>query len=435
MRLRIAVTLLLILSPALVCLAGGAADMDPVMTAYRDALLTQLDKLEDALPRMTASAEVAADKLLAGGNLYTAGSEGFVSESYVRAGGMMLTQTYSAGVNLTKQDVIFVGAKTSRDKAALNVCMRAKAAGAYVILFSPGAKRSDAPLTLACDVHIDNFSAPLMPVTTPGEDKPIGDTSSLYNVTALWVYTGELIGALTRKGKMPVIWQSVVVPGGRARNKPYCDSGDPSKKRFHGDITVPPQPAGKIGHLFIDVTRRQVAGLRGHTLDQLANVAALMAECVRSGRTVHIQTISHFTTHEVTGPTVPTWVKTDCEARLNGAKNGRQLAQAMKAGDAFFQLGYYEPSSYPYHDDIGYVKLLHDAGAKTIIALCHAPVAPLDGPQPDILIDAQWEYGDAAVAVPGYDVKMLPTSGILQTLVFWTTVDKTESLLRKTAPD
>ena len=427
MRFRIAVTLFLFLSPALVCLGGGAADVDPMMTAYRDALLTQLDKLEDALPKMTASAEVVADKLLAGGNLYTAGQKGFVSESFVRAGGMMLPLSYSENANLTDKDVIFVGVTTSGDEAARTVCTRAREADAHVILFSPKAATSDAPLTLPCDVHMDNF---YLPLTAQGEGRPIGDTSSLYNVTALWAYTGELIGALTRKGKMPAMWQSVVVPGGRARNSLYYNN-DSSKRRFHDDMTVPPQPPGKIGHLFIDVTRRQVAGLRGPTLDQLSDVATLMAECVRSGGAVHIQTISHFTTHEVTGPTVPAWVKADCEARLNGVMKGRQLAEAMKAGDIFFQLGYYEPSSHPYHDDIGYVKLLREAGAKTIIALCHAPVAPLDGPQPDILIDAQWEYGDAAVAVPGYDIKMLPTSGILQTVIFWMTVNKTESLLRQ----
>ena len=73
--------------------------------------------------------------------------------------------------------------------------------------------------------------------------------------------------------------------------------------------------------------------------------------------------------------------------------------------------------------------MLRQAGAKTAIALCHAPVAALGGPQPDVLIDAQWEYGDGAVPVPGYDTKILPSSGVLQTVIFWSVAAKGESIL------
>jgi hypothetical protein len=49
-------------------------------------------------------------------------------------------------------------------------------------------------------------------------------------------------------------------------------------------------------------------------------------------------------------------------------------------------------------------------------------------PQPDLLIDTQWEYGDAAVCLPGYDLKILPASGVLQSAVFWTLVAKAQDL-------
>ena len=421
MRRLMIVTTLLILLVSPICLIARAADDDVALTAYRDGLLAQLDKIEATLPDITLSAEAAADRLLAGGNLYIAGQRGFISEACGRAGGLMMAGGCKAKVPLTAKDVLFIGAGASDDADTVNTCKRAAEAGAYVVLFAPKREASNA---LPCAIHIDNCAA-------PGESRLTGDTNALYDVTAMWTYTAELVAALTRKGKMPVIWQSVVLPGGRDRNKRFTHSGDPATRRFHTDATVPPLAAGSMGRAFLDVTRRQLAGLRGHALAQLADTAELMARSVRAGGTVHVQTISHFTSYEVAESDALKWISTDCEARLHGRMDGAKLAALMKPGDVFFQLGYYHPTSHPYHDDAGYVEQLRTAGAKTIIALCHAPAAPLTGPQPDILIDAQWDYGDAAVALPGYDAQILPTSGILQTVVFRTVVAKTESLLRQ----
>ena len=42
---------------------------------------------------------------------------------------------------------------------------------------------------------------------------------SLTNLLWLWSFTAELIAALTRRGIMPCVYQSVLVPGARNRNK------------------------------------------------------------------------------------------------------------------------------------------------------------------------------------------------------------------------
>lgn len=424
MRTRI-VASLVALSVLLICFCAAPARADGGLTAYRDALLGQLDKLEAALPVMTGAAETVAEKLLAGGNLYVAGNDAFVSESFVRAGGIMLIMPYKEQVVFSEHDVLLAGMAMNAYEPAIKACKRAREAGVHVVLFSPEFQRLDAPAAGLCDAHIINFAGPESKTVPQG----VGITSPLYNITALWVFTGELVGALTRKGKMPVMWKSVAVPGGRARNASYYVRNEPAKRRFHNDMKIPPQPEGKLGGLYINVVRRQLSGLRGPVLEQLSAAAALMAASVRAGNTVHVQTISHFTTYEVAGTAAPAWVKTDCEARLRGLMKAEQLAQKMAPGDVFFQLGYHQPTSHPYHQDAGYVELLRKAGARTVIVLCHAPDAPLDGPQPDMLIDAQWEYGDSAVALPGYDTKILPGSAVLQTTIFWTVAAQADRLL------
>ena len=36
----------------------------------------------------------------------------------------------------------------------------------------------------------------------------------------------------------------------------------------------------------------------------------------------------------------------------------------------------------------------------------------------DVFIDQHWELGDAAVAMPGYDVRILPPSGVAQLFIY-----------------
>jgi len=44
------------------------------------------------------------------------------------------------------------------------------------------------------------------------------------------------------------------------------------------------------------------------------------------------------------------------------------------------------------------------------------------GPQPDSVIRPRWPFGDALTPVPGYDVEILPSSGIVQAAIYWAVV-------------
>ena len=52
-----------------------------------------------------------------------------------------------------------------------------------------------------------------------------------------------------------------------------------------------------------------------------------------------------------------------------------------------------------------------------IVAGTNSP--PGDGARPDYVIHPRWPYHDALVAVPNYDIKILPSSGIVQASIFW----------------
>ncbi|MDB6128758.1 MAG: hypothetical protein JWM35_2654, partial [Verrucomicrobia bacterium] len=88
-----------------------------------------------------------------------------------------------------------------------------------------------------------------------------------------------------------------------------------------------------------------------------------------------------------------------------------QIGQVLKQDGLFIFIGYV---SVP----LDLWKAVHGAGATAAWI-----VSPLPGDADfrqfgDTVIDQHWQIGDAAVIVPGYDIRILPPSGILQLVVF-----------------
>ena len=46
-------------------------------------------------------------------------------------------------------------------------------------------------------------------------------TDTVINIINAWTWTGEFIGACTRQGKMPTVYESYGLPGGRERDVKY----------------------------------------------------------------------------------------------------------------------------------------------------------------------------------------------------------------------
>ena len=66
--------------------------------------------------------------------------------------------------------------------------------------------------------------------------------------------------------------------------------------------------------------------------------------------------------------------------------------------------------------------LAHRRGVRTVEVISGTDEPERGGPQPDYVIRPSWPYGDSLVDVPGYDVKILPSSGIVQAAIYWAVV-------------
>jgi len=375
----------------------------PTLTGCRDALLAHVAYLKTQLPKMALSADKAAKCLTAGGTLYVAGKQSFISEARGRAGGIMMLSALQKNSVIKAGDVLFLSAITPEDPLAKAICQHAKNEGAYIVLFAPTLP----DWARLCDVHI-NAAIP------GGIDPSTAASPALLNIIGLWTYTGELVAACTRRHRTPVLYQSVGVPGGRERNAKYQIKDSPESRRFHRDISVAPQPEWYIGGLYLNALKRQLSNMRGATLAQIDDAAKKIADSVQAGGKVHLRAVSHFAIYEI-DDVVP-WATQP--KRLTAT----MLANAVKPHDIYLEVGYYQPTP-------SFIEAVRTAGGTSILFLCHKPVILPAEPQPDMILDTQWTYGDGEVQLPGYDVPILPTSGVLQMAFFYTTIARAQSLL------
>ncbi len=90
-----------------------------------------------------------------------------------------------------------------------------------------------------------------------------------------------------------------------------------------------------------------------------------------------------------------------------------ELEAELAAGDLLFFLGYYNRPSEAY-------ALARQRAVRIVEAITGPPKG--GGPLPDFIIRPWWPYGDALVAVPNYDIDILPASGIAQAAIYWAVV-------------
>ena len=151
--------------------------------------------------------------------------------------------------------------------------------------------------------------------------------------------------------------------------------------------------------------------------------------------------ISHFPVYQHGAPGDPLYMRR--LARLDGeSPSVAELERELQSGDLFFFLGYYRRPTQAY-------QAARRAGAQIVEVITYqaarragariVEVITGDGsdgpPQPDYVIRPKWPFGDAVTRVPGYDVEILPSSGIVQAAIYWAVVAAIwQALAERSAP-
>ena len=372
---------------------------------YLAVLLASVEGLRPRLPVISEAADRVAGRLAAGGRLLLASARpDFTSEGFVRSGGLMLAEEWRPQTRLAPDDTVILGWSGAPPDQELELLRDLRASGALIVGIGP-ATWAGADSQLGADLFIES-SLPLPEaVTAPfgGESYPL---VSLQNIVVLWAFTGEIVAALTRGGRMPAMYQSVLVAGARDRNARFADS------RFHHTHQVPAIPPGQVGGDYLDAIGAILRALIEEEARAIERVGAACAQVLNDGRVIHAGMISHFPVHQHGAPGDPLYMR-----RL-GALDGEspsvaELERELQSGDLFFFLGYYRRPTQAY-------RAARRAGARIVEVITGD--GSDDPPQPDHVIRPKWPFGDAVTRVPGYDVEILPSSGIVQAAIYWAVV-------------
>ena len=372
---------------------------------YLAALLAGIEGLRPRLPAISEVADQVAGRLATDGRLLLASVRpDFASEGFVRSGGLMLAEEWRPQTRLSPNDTVILGWSGAPPDQELELLRDLRASGALIVGLGP-TSWAGADSQLGTDLFLESAILLSEAVTIPfgGEDYPL---ISLQNLVVLWTFTGEIVAALTRVGRMPAMYQSVLVAGARDRNARFADS------RFHHTHQVPAIPLGQVGEDYLDAIGAILHALIEEEARAIERVGAVCAQVLNNGRIIHAGMISHFPVHQHGAPGDPLYMR-----RL-GALDGEspsvvELERELQLGDLFFFLGYYRRPTQAY-------QVARRAGAQIVEVITGDG---LDGqPQPDYVIRPKWPFGDAVTRVPGYDVEILPSSGIVQAAIYWAVV-------------
>lgn len=387
-----------------------AADSSPAVK-YIDGVVAVVDSARGDLPRLTKLAEHAAGKLLAGGELYASPVAGWwQGELCGRAGGPM-----RVGRNIsraTKSDVAIFAlphpALATLDTASALHAVLECGADLYVLgpksmsadYQTPGGTLLGGSQRLSClggpEIGAGLYPRRKLPPMAPY--RPVAD------LVRGWTFVGEVVGACTRGGKMPTMYQSIVVPGSGKRNASFKAKSGPGAGQvpfFHPDRRVPPVSRGKLGGEYLDVISRHLRVLRRQA-GVLARGGLWMAEAKRKGRRVVAMAQGH-------APALIISRKNEAKMPIDMYPGDyvSGIVPHAKAGDTVVALCYMAIPADKVIETLG-------KGSRVIIACPHGLPAELKDRSNLLWLDTAWKVGDAAVTVPGYDVKILPPSAVMQ---------------------
>jgi hypothetical protein len=361
--------------------------VSPPSVQYLSNLQDRIKHTREQMPALTSSAEAAAKRVVAGRHLYVAGAQAdFPKELLTRAGGLMGIAPPPKMLN--RGDVILY-AVPSRVKVGDQMkFIRWREQGAYIILF--------ASKTLADnkyyppDAFIDSGDSAGLPLA----DGTICPIDTVVNVINAWAWTGEFVAACTRLGKMPVLFQSYWQPGGIARGTRYRG------QMFHTDRIPASVAPGELGSAY------------------LATIACCLEELKREATPEAFALAGQWVRERGTQPACLLVDAHMFPEHYQDSRAPRPFA------DMSFPLSSPPPNYPPLVLMLGYqhpAQLIIDASYVYRQKLIYTSVGRGrdDNGSNIIYIDPRWPIEDACVQVKGYDIPILPASGVAQAAIYW----------------
>jgi len=389
-----------------------SAPPTPSQHYIREAL-DACDRVEANLPGLIRTAEIIAERHAGGGMIgFPWIRQTLGVELYGRSGGIMhvgFDRPWKEDRTDAEKarDIAILGWDRPPDAGDLDAVKREKQRGCYVVGFGPREMPELAPHAAACDAWIDAGTGADDRVVALADGSRAGRINPLANALGGWALTGEIVAALTRAGRMPVMWKSWLCPDGRAWSDPYF-----RKKPFHDDYRIAPIAAGELTRAYLDRIRFL---LRRFEATQLAGIRAAAGHVAReldAGRKTIIASAGHMPMYYVGQYEDRAWaVHHGVDAFLASLMEG--YGRDTPDGALVVRLG-----ETGIHRDLA--ELMRRKKQRVILMTAENPDPDASGRGMEWLeaIDMGYAFGDACVPIPGYPIRVLPASGVLQVAAY-----------------
>jgi uncharacterized phosphosugar-binding protein len=387
--------------------------------AYYQWITQCINTIESQMPTITRSAQRAADLYVSKDyDIAVYGGQDFTRELFNRSGGMMqLTlasplpgtgQEVISRVNLNKY-IILIGLRESRwmeDVYSLRRLRKQK--DKFLVGFGTAAQLARAETDgVWFDAQVTNGAAPANGLFTTPLTGPLVPTDSVANVAVGWTWLAEFVAANTRLGKMPTMYQGYDTgPSAYEREKKFA------KVKFHEEKPAVIEP-GRFGKEYLATLRNDLRQIHDLEMDRIRQAARQAIATRDAGGTLYTYMQGHVTMDLYPHPHDPGYFQ-------NFERDWGTMRRDVKLAKDDFVLCIGQSKVFRGPDYEDFADVARKAGAKLTWAFSGFNRDEVNAVAPDeSLIDMHWERGDAAVTMPGYDVRILPTSGVLQVTILW----------------
>lgn len=387
--------------------------------AYYQWITQCVNGIESQLPAITKSAQRAADLYVTKDyDIAVYGGQDFTRELFNRSGGMMQL-TLASPLPGTAQEVID---RVNLNKYIVLVALREyrwaedmhrirqfrKQGNKFVIGFGSEAQLARAQTDgVWFDAQVPNGAAPANGLFNTPLTAPLVPTDTIANVALGWTWLAEFVAANTRLGKMPTMYQGYDTgPSAYEREKKYA------KVKFHTEIPDVIE-AGRFGQEYLTALRHDLGQIHDLEMDRIRQAAQQAIATRDAGGTLYSYMQGHITMDLYPHPHDPGYFQ-NFERNWGTMRRDIKLAK----GDFVLCLGQSVVFRGPDYED--FADMARKAGAKLVWAFSDFNKEEVDAVAPgELWINTHYERGDATVTMPGYDIKILPTSGVLQGAILW----------------
>jgi len=387
---------------------------------YVGFALRACDNAERQLPEMIRVAEIVADRHIRGGvigfprDAWYVG-HGLEEELWGRSGQIIHVsfdrpwkkeRTEAEKAN----DILIMGWRKEPNPGDLDLLRGFKARQCYLIGFGPRTLPALAEHAKLCDAWFDTGYGNDDRAVQLADGSLAGRGNLLNNALNAWALMGEVIAACTRRGRMPTIGKSFSYADGLEWWNRYFQ-----KQQFHDEFQIAPIPRGRLGREYLDRIRALIRKYERTQLPVVNKTVDLIAAELEQGRKTVVAAMGHMSWAFVAKDEAVAWAvapKTGLHYNLDG-----EVAIYNKEapdGALVLRVGY---SGHHREDDA----ILRKKRQRVMLITSENPRPEWQLPD-DLLtvIDMGWEFGDACVRIPGYPIRCLPPSGVMQLVAYET---------------